>query len=50
MANEVREARDFRGAWDFQSAAEIVPERDALFGAEFHRTQSFIGPRKAPLR
>ncbi len=39
MANEVREARDFRGAWDFQSAAEIAPKRDALFGAGFHRAQ-----------
>ncbi len=42
MANKVREVRDFRGAWDFQSAAEIVPERDALFGAGFHQAKEGV--------
>ena len=42
MANEVREVRNFRGAWDVQSAAEIVPERDALFGAGLHQAEEGV--------
>ena len=42
MANKVREVGDFGGAGDFQSVAEIVPERDALFGAGLHQAEEGV--------
>lgn len=42
LGDEIRDPGDAGGAGDFETVADIVPERDAVSGAGFHLTEEGV--------